>query len=242
MTAPGMPGAGSVLRAKLALLLPSLQAASAPFWDAPPSRERYVGYLSVMHAVVRASVPLMQAAARRCATVGGDPVTHPLREYLQGHIAEEHGHDDWIAADLAASGEDPGRCVTRIPTAEVAALVGAQYYWVEHYHPVTLLGYIAVLEGDPPKPELVDHLMRVTGLPAAAFRTLRAHADRDPGHAAAVFALLDELALSADQCQAIDRSALHTLVQATRIMSALAADAPLGKPARPSGQAGLSQA
>lgn len=217
-----MTGAGSVLRTKMALLLPSLQAAADRVWDTPPARERYIDYLSVMHAVIRASVPLMQAAARRCAA-GGDPVALPLREYLRGHIAEERGHDDWIAADLAASGEDPDRCIARIPPKEVASLVGAQYYWVEHYHPVTLLGYIAVLEGNPPKPELVDHLMLVTGLPAPAFRTLRAHAELDPGHAAAVFALLDELALTADQRQAVDRSALHSLLQATRIMALLAA-------------------
>jgi hypothetical protein len=165
----------------------------------------------------------MQAAARRCAGADGDPVARPLREYLHGHIAEERGHDDWIAADLAASGENPGRCLAPIPSAEVACLVGAQYYWLEHYHPATLLGYIAVLEGNPPKPELVEHLMAVTGLPGPAFRTLRAHAELDPGHAAAVFALLDELALTADQRQAIDRSAQHSLLQATRIMAGLAA-------------------
>jgi Iron-containing redox enzyme len=223
VTGPATAGAGSVLRTKIALLLPSLQAAADRVWDTPPARERYIGYLSVMHAVIRASVPLMRVAARRCATAGGDPVALPLREYLRGHIAEERGHDDWIAADLAASGEDPGRCIARIPPAEVAALVGAQYYWIEHYHPVTLLGYIAVLEGNPPKPELVHHLMDITGLPAPAFRTLRAHAELDPGHAAAVFTLLDELALTADQRQAIDRSALHCLLQATRIMADLAA-------------------
>lgn len=216
-------GTGTVLRTKLDLLLPALQSAADRVWDTPPARERYIGYLSVMHAVIRASVPLMQAAARRCGTAGGDPVALPLREYLHGHIAEERGHDDWIVADLAASGEDPGRCLARIPPAEVAALVGAQYYWLEHYHPVTLLGYIAVLEGNPPKPELMERLMGVTGLPAPAFRTLRAHAELDPGHAAAVFALLDELELTADQRLAIDRSALHSLLRATRIMTDLAA-------------------
>lgn len=216
-------GAGAVLRTKLGLLLPALQEAADRVWDTPPARERYIGYLSVMHAVIRASVPLMRAAARRCATAGGDPVARPLREYLHGHIAEERGHDDWIAADLAAAGEDPERYIARIPPAEVAALAGAQYYWLEHYHPVTLLGYIAVLEGNPPKPGLVAHLIGATGLPASAFRTLRAHAELDPGHAAAVFALLDDLPLTADQRKAVERSAVHSLLQATRIMANLAA-------------------
>lgn len=218
-----MTGAGSVLQAKMGLLLPALQSAADRVWQTSPVRERYIGYLSVMHAVIRASVPLMQAAAHQCARADGDPVALRLREYLRGHIAEERGHDDWILADLAASGEDPGRCVGGVPPAAVADLVGAQYYWLEHYHPATLLGYIVVLEGNPPKPRLVEHLMDVTGLPASAFRTLKAHAELDPGHEAAVFALLDELALTADQRQAIDRSALHSLVQATRIMADLAA-------------------
>jgi hypothetical protein len=219
---PAVTGAGSVLNAKLGLLRPALQTAADQVWHKPPVRERYIGYLCVMHSVIRASVPLMRAAARQCAKADGDPVARRLADYLRVHIAEEHGHDDWIAADLAAAGEDPGRCIARIPSADVASLVGAQYYWLEHYHPVTLLGYIAVLEGNPPKPRLVEHLMGVTGLPEQAFRTLRAHAELDPGHAAAVFALLDELALTADQRQAIDRGALHSLLQATRIMTSLA--------------------
>jgi hypothetical protein len=218
-----MTGAGRVLQAKLGLLVPALQSAADRVWQTPPVRERYIGYLSVMHAVIRASVPLMQAAAHQCAQADGDPVAPRLRDYLRGHIAEERGHDDWILADLAAAGEDPGRCVGGVPPAAVADLVGAQYYWLEHYHPATLLGYIVVLEGYPPKPRLVEHLMDATGLPASAFRTLTAHAELDPGHGAAVLALLDELALTADQRQAIDRSALHSLVQSTRIMADLAA-------------------
>jgi Iron-containing redox enzyme len=216
------PGAGSVLWTKIGLLLPALHSAADRVWDTPPVRERYIGYLSVMHAVIRASVPLMQAAARQCELADGDPVALRLREYLRGHIAEERGHDEWIVADLAAAGEDPGRCVAGIPGADVAALVGAQYYWLEHYHPVTLLGYIAVLEGNPPKPRLAEHLMRVTGLPVPAFRTLRAHAELDPGHAAAVFTLLDELKLTPGQRLAVDRSALHSLLLATQIMTSLA--------------------
>ena len=42
------------------------------------------------------------------------------------------------------------REIARPPAPAVAALVGAQYYWVLHHHPVALLGYIGLLEGYPP--------------------------------------------------------------------------------------------
>jgi len=44
-----------------------------------------------------------------------------------------------------------------------SARVGAQYYWIHHFHPVALLGYIAVLEGRPPSPTLVEELIERTG-------------------------------------------------------------------------------
>ena len=40
------------------------------------------------------------------------------------------------------------RIVAIVATA--AALVGAQYYWIRHVHPVALLGYVMLLEGYPP--------------------------------------------------------------------------------------------
>ena len=43
-------------------------------------------------------------------------------------------------------------------------VVGAQYYWILHYHPVALLGWIGLLEGYPPAPEMLDELMARTGL------------------------------------------------------------------------------
>ena len=51
----------------------------------------------------------------------------------------------------------------RPPSPTVAALVGAQYYWIEHVHPVGLLGYVLLLEGWPPTPETVEELRRRTG-------------------------------------------------------------------------------
>jgi hypothetical protein len=66
--------------------------------------------------------------------------------YLERHIEEERHHDEWTLDDLAAVGIEPAQTLAIRPTANVAALVGAQYYWILHHHPVALLGYMATLE------------------------------------------------------------------------------------------------
>jgi Iron-containing redox enzyme len=225
--------AGAELRAKLAVALPLLRATSARMWQAPGLRERYTEYLCAMHMVVRASVPLMETALRRCTAVGGaDPVADRLAGYLRRHVAEERDHDRWLLADLAALGHDPDE-VRRVPSPPVARMVGAQYYWVLHHHPVCLLGYVAVLEGSPPPPSLVTYLRARTGHPDDAFRTLRAHADLDTAHGAAVFGLLDALPLSAAQRAAVGLSALHTVSCAASLLADLTAREPGVRPFAP---------
>lgn len=73
-----------------------------------------------------------------------------LATYLERHVDEERQHDDWLLEDLAELGVAREDVWGRIPSPNIAALVGSQYYWMRHYHPVALLGYIAVLEGRPP--------------------------------------------------------------------------------------------
>lgn len=164
-----------------------------------------------MHGVIRASVPLMELAARRCAErAADDPVAGPLRQYLLRHIEQERGHDDWLLEDLAALGCELPRRVDAQPSPTVARLVGAQYYWIEHYHPVALMGYIAVLEGNAPTPELGDWIVRTAGVPEGAVRTAREHAELDARHAEAAFHLLEALALTAAQTNAVTISGLHT--------------------------------
>jgi hypothetical protein len=227
------PRAGTALSVKLALTAPALRAAAADLWRRPGLRARYPRYLRAMHAVIRASVPLMELAAARCAELGAaDPVGAPLRRYLLEHIDEERGHDDWLLADLAALGDDPGCWLDRAPPPAVARLVGAQYYWVSHHHPVALLGYIAVMEGNAPAPALADWIVERAGVPAAGVRTVRDHAELDVVHGAAVVDLLDRLPLTAGQSSAVALAALYTVDGLLTLYGHLA-DADLGKGERP---------
>lgn len=218
------------LRARLDVARPQLAAATRAFWSAPDLGERYGDYLCTMHGVLRATTDLLELAAERCARLAAghaaDPVAAPLREYLTAHAAEERDHDGWLLEDLAAYGADPARALSQAPSPLVARMTGAQYYWIRHFHPVCLLGYMAVLEGNPPAAELADVVVARAGLPAGAVRTLRAHAELDPGHRTQLDALLGRLPLTAALEAAVTLSALHTTTAATAMFADLASRTP----------------
>lgn len=196
------------LRSVLDLVTPALRRSAASVWQPSGLRERYGRYLSEMYAVIRASVPLMELAVTRCTEP--DPVSTRLRGYFPAHIEEELGHDDWLLDDMVTAGLDPAAERLRPPSVQVLRLVGPQYYWINHGHPVALLGYMAVLEGNSPSPGLAGLLAERTGLPHRAFHTLSHHADADPDHSGEIFALLAELDLTTAQRLAVRASALHT--------------------------------
>jgi len=199
-----------ILQVKLDLGAPALRQAMNAIWRPNGLRERYLDYLSVMHAVIRASVPLMQEAVLRSRELSDDPVAAALAEYFTEHIEEELHHDDWLLDDLAAAGRDPQRVLNEQPSVAVARLVGPQYYWIRHHHPISLLGYIAVLEGNSPPAWLSARLAEQTGLPTEAFRTLHHHAIADLDHSADFDRFLDSLPLTESLNRAVSVSALAT--------------------------------
>lgn len=217
------PPAGQALGSVLDLVAPLLRRSAAALWRADQLRERYLRYLVTMHTVIRASVPLMELALARCRGAGPeDPVRAALGSYLPVHIAGELHHDDLLVRDMTAAGLHPERELARPPAPEVARLVGAQYYWINHHHPLCLLGYVAVLELNAPSSSLAPLLARRTGLPPAAFGTLRLHAEVDAGHSAAVLTALDEIAAPAALRHAVQLSALHTVSALVDVLDALA--------------------
>jgi hypothetical protein len=194
----------------VALTVNLLGAATQRLLDRPELPRLIPAYLLLVHQMIRASVPLMETARREAMRRDDDPVCRGLADYLARHIEEETNHDLWTAEDLESIGFERARIFRVHPPASVAALVGAQYYWVLHHHPVALLGYIALLEGNPPSPESIDDLQARTGLPASVFRTMRLHATADPGHTAALDRFIDDLPIDDDQESLIAVSAAHT--------------------------------
>jgi Iron-containing redox enzyme len=215
-------GESARLRAKLELALPMLVAASRQFLDHPRITELYPAYLRTSHWIIRASVPLMETALERAqAMAAEDPAAAGLAEYLDHHVDEELGHDEWLLEDLEALGEARADVLAEPPSAAVASLVGAPYYWILHYHPVAVLGYIALLEGYPPTIAEVDLLMKRTGYGRDAFRTLIRHAELDPLHRDDLDQAIDRLPLAPEHTAVMGACGLHTVEAFTRVLGEL---------------------
>ncbi len=204
---------GEWLRAKIRLSAGLLSPTTDAFWEHPRLAEVFQEFLIAIYGSVRATVPLMEAASRVSMVLGEtDPVAAALPEYFRTHIAEELDHDEWLLRDLEALGHAREDVTDGLPNPAIAAMVGAQYYWIFHSHPVALLGFFAVLEGNPPRNEDLVTIQSRTGLPGEAFRMLRHHAELDEQHARELFEFIDGLPLARRHTELIGISALHTLM------------------------------
>jgi heme oxygenase-like protein len=214
------------MRDKIALAIPPYTAACTALVHDPRLRELWPEYLVVQHQIIRATVPLTERALEQTRALPEDDLlAAPLAEYLVEHVDEERGHDETLLDDLAVLGVAREDVLARMPSPAVAALVGSQYYWLLHHHPVAFLGFVGVMEGYPPPAELVELLIERTGYPRGAFGTFAEHGELDPGHRDHLDRTLDELPLTPEHEAAIGVSALATLPLATRVLEEL-----LGRP------------
>lgn len=206
------------VRQQLADAVGPLSAACTALVEHPRLRELWPEYLVLQHQIIRATVPLTRAALERARTLS-DPLRDPLSAYLAEHVDEELEHDEGLLDDLALLGLERESVLGRMPSASVAALVGAQYYWIHHHHPVAFLGYVALMEGYPPTPELIETLAARSGYPRESFRTFAQHAELDPGHRDHLDRTLDALPLDREQEAMIVTSATATAPLAGQAIS-----------------------
>ncbi len=178
----------------------------------PHIADLWPAYLIRTHLIIRATVPLMELAAEHArAMAEGDLVAAGVASYLEVHSEEERDHDEWLLDDLELIGQDRAAVLTRLPSPTVACLVGSQYYWALHYHPVAVLGYIALMEGYPPPPELIEDLIARTGYPREAFRTYAEHGELDPHHRDELDQTIDSLSLTREQEIVMGLSAMSSI-------------------------------
>jgi hypothetical protein len=200
-----------VLWAKIRLAEGRLNAASDEFWNHPELARLLPIFLVQLHRVMQAGLHLMQTARDRSLALPDDPVARIVAPYLEQHILEEKDHDDWLLDDIGTLGITPAQVASTPPLPAVVSLLGAQYFWALHIHPVTVFGYLIVLEGYPPLAEQLEAIRKRTRLPKTAFRCLIAHADNDPHHIADLNRTLDSMPLSDEQQMYVALSAFHTI-------------------------------
>jgi hypothetical protein len=197
---------------KIRLVSGGLEQAACAFWTHPKLRELFPRLLITTYSISRATIPLMKAAYLEARTrLTSDPVAACLAEYLSSHIPEELHHDEWLLEDLEVLGVEREQVLEHLPSLTAATLVGAQYYWIFHAHPATLLGYLAVLEGEPPSMRFLQEVVAKSGLPARALRTYFRHAHLDRKHRDDLSDALDRMPLNADQVALLGISAFHTV-------------------------------
>jgi len=222
-----MPSA--YLRRKIGLVSGPFAEACHGVFTHPRLGELWPEYMVTQHTIIRSTVPVMRAGRDEArARASADPVAAGVAEYLDVHIVEETNHDEWLLDDLEVLGVPRSTALARVPSATVAALVGSQYYWLFHYHPVALLGYLAFMEGFPPKRELISDLIVRTGYPQAAFRTFELHGELDPAHQEELDRTIDELPLTREQEKALGMSAMNTALLVTRSLEEVAEALPRG--------------
>jgi hypothetical protein len=200
------------LRTKIRLVEARLDHAAQTFWTHPRLAEMFPEFLVFLHSVIRASVPMLETAAevsRRLAP--DDPAAARLAPYFERHAGEERHHDEWLLDDMEALGLDRSEVLARMPSPTVASFIGAFYYWIHHVHPAALLGYLAVLEGNPPETAQLEEIRLRTGLPAEGFRTMVKHAQLDPHHRDDLDRELDALDLGPELSSLVTVSSFHTV-------------------------------
>jgi hypothetical protein len=202
------------LQLKAELAAPALALPGRILLEHPRAAELFPRFLATGYPIAEAMVPLMEAALERArALAPKDPVADGLVAYLERHIPEEMHADEPGGAtldDLEALGVQPAALRNDPPAPQVAALIGAQYYWIFHRHPVALLGFLE-LEAFHPHGLSVERLIERTGLPRAGFRQLIIHSKLDIVHARDLHRLLDALPLEPWHEQLIGLSALQTM-------------------------------
>jgi len=198
------------LRRKIELVLPTLSTPAWKLLNHPHVTDVYPEYMITASFINRTALPLMEAALGQAQVLAPtDPVAAELAAYLTKHIQEEADED--FLADLEVVGVDRAAVRSRPTPPSMAALIGSQYYWILHEHPVALLGYLEVVEGYPPVIEGVEELIIRTGHPREAFRQLIEHAYNDIGHRRELDKLLDTLPLTPQQEALLGVSALQTV-------------------------------
>jgi pyrroloquinoline quinone (PQQ) biosynthesis protein C len=222
------------LWSKIRLAEGRLTSASDRFWNHPELASLLPEFLIQLHGVMRSGLALMKTANERAQAMSGDPTSQQIAAYLQHHIQEETGHDQWLLDDLESIGISRVRVLSTPPCAAVVSLLGAQYYWIFHAHPVAVFGYLIVLEGNPPLAKQLEEIRARIGYPASAFRCLMAHAEDDPGHLDALNRTLDAMPLTPEQSRMVAISAFHTIDAVASLFEELIENYSACQPSQPS--------
>ena len=173
------------------------------------TREHYTKLLVEIYHYVKHSTRLLALAAGHTSPLRAD-----LFRRFVAHIGEESGHEAWALSDLKALGVNPEPVIASTPCPHTDAMVGLQYFLIQHCSPLAVLGYIYALEtlGSGAASPAAERLKQVLHIGDDAVTFLRGHSESDVEHVEKLQALLTQQAQTAAEQQVIVRSAVATYV------------------------------
>ncbi|MBM4192683.1 MAG: iron-containing redox enzyme family protein [Gammaproteobacteria bacterium] len=160
------------------------------------TRELYVAFLTQAYHHVKHTVPLLMAVGSRL-----DDSREWLRSELVHYVEEEHGHEQWILNDIAASGGDAEGVRRSKPQVETDAMVAYAYDVAMRRNPVGCFGMVFVLEGTSVALalEAASRIQSALALPDRAFSYLRSHGKLDQEHTQHLAGIVNRLDAPTDQ-------------------------------------------
>lgn len=198
------------LQNNLQLIFTRIEQVNERFTELSVHPETVIEQAYLNYWVSASTVPLLREVKSQSELLPDSILKEQLIQYVTTHIEEEIGHDEWALDDLEVFGEPRDKVFARIPSHNVANLIGSQYYWIRHYHPVAYMGYLACLEVRHPTMEYVNTLMERSGLPKEGFSSMKHHAVADIGHSEDIINTINNFPLTPEQYQVMENSAFHT--------------------------------
>lgn len=217
------PTNSDLLWGKIHLAEGRLFAATEAFWNHPDIGALLPQFLVQAFLSMRCGFSLMSVARERALSQPEDTVATDLAAYLRVHLEEELGHDQWMLDDIMTLGLSEQEVLQAQPCAALVQLVGAQYFWIMHGHPVAVMGYLTLMEGYAPLADQLEEIRLRTGAPATAFRCLKSHAEDDPSHLADLNGTLDRMDLGAAQTRVVGLCAFSAIESLAELFEELTA-------------------
>ena len=146
-----------------------------------------IANLIFLHDVIVASEQLLAEAMKSIDLLPRSSFHARLAEYYRSHLDEERDHVKWVREDLKSIDVN---VPAALPNQWAMGMAGSQYYLLNHAHPAALLGYMAVLEGDPTPIEVVESMEHRYG--KQLLRCIRFHAVKGLEHRKELFAVIDD--------------------------------------------------
>ncbi len=208
------------LKALIDILIPGTSVKAKLILNENLTKDKYIAYLTDLYHMVLPLCHQMQVAMDEYKKLDAAKY-QPVIEYLEHHIKEEVGHEQWILTDLSNLGVDAETIKASKPKKEIINMIGSMYYRIFHAEPCAVLGYMAVSETYPVSIKIIETMIKAANLDPNCINALKQHAIIDIGHAHDMYAFIESFDWSEQQQAVMLDSAKATIFHMITVAATL---------------------